>query len=311
MRRRPSPPTARGAAAAPTWKRAYAPAELVHVDCPGCGTARARRVTREFGIELARCSQCRLVYTRLRLPEPQAHYAGSREGALRKYGPIFRGERAHNRDPSYDEHLDLLAAVRSPGDLLDVGSHCGFFLRRARARGWRTKGVEPSPVSAALAREEFGLDVFTGTLDEAAFEPGSFDVVVMLDVFEHVDTPRALLRQVRRVLRPGGHLLVKVPNVRYVLTKQRVLGWVPGLLADALDAREHLVYYSDATLRRVLMEAGFDRVRLFVPSPIPGGGALRNIARASGPRLARRLPLGHATPLATDLLALAYDPERA
>jgi 2-polyprenyl-3-methyl-5-hydroxy-6-metoxy-1,4-benzoquinol methylase len=286
------------------WKDHYAPGELLAVPCPGCGTAVSRPRAHEFGIEVAACVYCGLTYTRTPVPESQSHYEVSREAMESKYAEQFRGG-AHPRDPNYAEHLRSIEAVATGRRLLDVGSHCGFFLRRARERGWTAIGVEPSPVSSALGRDHFGLDIRTGTLSSVDLEPESADVVTMVDVFEHVGEPRAMLSGIHEVLRPGGVLFIKVPNVRYVLAKQRMLGRVPGLLEDALDAREHLVHYSEPTLRAMVSSGGFAVKSIHVPAPIQSGGNVRRAVRAAGPGLVRIVPRGAATPLATDLACIA------
>jgi 2-polyprenyl-3-methyl-5-hydroxy-6-metoxy-1,4-benzoquinol methylase len=226
------------------------------------------------------------------------------QDALKKYNPILKTERAHPRDENYDEHLRLLEGFVEPGDLLDVGSHGGFFLRRARDRGWRTCGVEPSTTMSRIAREQLRLDVRSGSLFDAGFPSSSFDVVTMVDVLEHVAKPRELLAEIRRVLRPGGRVFIKVPNVRYVLAKHYLLGRLPSLIEDVFDAREHLVFYSYKTLARVLEQTGFDLELFVVPSPIQAGGFVRRVLRRAGTAVAKRLPLGVALPLATDIVAI-------
>jgi SAM-dependent methyltransferase len=287
------------------WKRSYDEDELLVVRCPRCASDDAHPVAREFGITIARCGACGLTYNRTPLPDSQGHYRTDREHFLRKYERVFAGAEPHPRDRNYDEHLEVLERATSGRDLLDVGSHAGFFLRRAVLCGWTATGVEPSPVTSALARERFGLDVRTGTLADVALPEGAFDAVTMTDVFEHVGEPGPMLAEVRRVLRPGGVLFVKVPNVRYLRAKRLLLGRVPGLLEDCFDAREHLVYYSARTLRETLRGAGFKVEAIMVPAPIQAGGGLRRAVRALGPALARRLPRGPDLPLSTDLDALA------
>jgi SAM-dependent methyltransferase len=287
------------------WKSWYQPDELSEVACPGCSSTSFKDIATEFGIAISRCRNCQLVYTRTPLPHSQSHYLVSKEEFLAKYGPVFRGEAPHPRDRNYDEQLRLLERHRGPGDLLDIGSHCGFFLRRARERGWRATGVEPSPVSACLAREQFGLDVQTGSLEEARFPNSSFDAISLVDVLEHVGKPRPLLAEVVRLLRSGGIIIVKVPNVRYVLGKYYLLGRIPGAFEDAFDAREHLVYYSPQTLSRMLRSAGFALEVMAVPSPIPSGGRLRRLLQVAGSGAARSLPGGVHLPLAPDLLVVA------
>jgi SAM-dependent methyltransferase len=286
------------------WKERYERSELLDVACPLCNGRRFRDVAVEFGIAVARCLDCGLTYTRTPRPQPQDHYTVAEDEFSEKYEPVFRGEAAHPRDPNYEDVLDALEKVCPPRGLLDVGSHCGFFLRRARARGWRTTGVEPSPTSSGLARERFQLDVKTGFLDER-FGDESYDAVTMLDVLEHVGRPQLLLREIVRVLRPGGVAVIKVPNVRYVLAKYRVLRRIPGGIADAFDAREHLVHYSASTLTRLLREEGFELESLTVPAPIQSGGSVRRAIRRSGSALSRLGSRGVASPLAPDLLAIA------
>jgi len=286
------------------WKLDYQPNELVEINCPACSARDPKDIAREFGITIARCNHCGLVYTRTPLRDAQAHYRSPVVGILGKYGAVFRAERPHPRDPNYDEQLALLESLTTPGRLLDVGAHAGFFLRRARERGWLVQGVEPSPTTAALARGQFGLDVKTGTLFEAAFPEGAFDVVTMLDVLEHIDQPRPLLREVARLLKPGGRLLVKVPNVRYVLAKHYFLRRVPGAVRDVFDAREHLAYYSHKTLTQLLEAVGFYVELLAIASPIQTGSRLRRALRGAGPAVARHLPKGVALPLTTDIVAV-------
>lgn len=287
------------------WRSSYQPHELVEVACPGCDSRLFEDIANEFGITISRCRECRLVYTRTPHPDSQAHYLVAEKEYVAKYGAVFRGEAPHPRDRNYAEQLRLLERFRPPGDLLDIGSHCGFFLRRARERGWRTTGVEPSPVSACLAREQFNLDVKAGSLEEARFPSCSFDVVTLIDVLEHVENPRPLLAEVARVLRSGGLVFVKVPNLRYVLTKYHVLRRVPGVVLDAFDAREHVVHYSRDTLARMLERSGLVPVAYAVPSPIQSGRSLRRLVRWAGPFVARLLPRGFDLPLATDVVAIA------
>src|SRR3712207_6307784 len=259
------------------------PQSLVHVACPSCGADVPTRVAREGPLGIARCGACRLLYVTPRLAQPQAHYHGDREAVLRKYGPILRGERGHNRDPNYEQELAVLRRYKPRGRLLDVGTHCGFFLRKARGMGWELTGVEPSPIGAQLAREFYGLDVQTATLQGAGLPDHSFDVVTMVDVFEHVSEPLELLAEVRRVLRDDGLLFVKVPNGRYNMFKYRLFRRALRLCdVEIFDAKEHVVHYTEETIANVLAAGGFRVELMFVPLPIQDGAwwkcALRSVA---------------------------------
>ncbi|MFN0073630.1 MAG: class I SAM-dependent methyltransferase [Chloroflexota bacterium] len=279
---------------------------LVEVPCPACGHESSRSLAREGDFRIVRCQRCRLAYTSPRYKSPQAHYLGEREAILQKYGAILRGEAGHNRDANYDEELRAIARVRPAGKLLDVGSHCGFFLRRARGLGWSIQGVEPSPNACELAREYYGLEIVQGTLIEADFPSQSFDVVTLVDVFEHIDAPLELLKEVHRIIMPSGVLFIKVPNLVYYLAKYRLAGAL-GLDTEIFDAKEHVVHYSARTLRRTLTAAGFVVQRAFVPRPIQDGAAWKHALRAGGHAVAR-LEFAFTRrfgPLAMDLAVLA------
>jgi SAM-dependent methyltransferase len=261
-----------------------------------------------------RCRACTLLYVTPRYAEPQAHYHGERDEVLRKYGAILRGEASHNRDPNYEQELGVLRKLKPRGILLDVGTHCGFFLRKARNLGWTLVGVEPSPIGAELAREFYGLDVRTATLEEAGFSDGYADIVTMVDVFEHIADPRDLLASVRHVLHDDGLLFIKVPNGRYNLFKYRLIRQILGLRrVEIFDAKEHVVHYTIETLRATLAENGF-RLRLdFVPLPIQDGAAWKCVLRTLARRIAQvqHAITGGFGPLATDIAVVAIKMPRA
>jgi SAM-dependent methyltransferase len=95
--------------------------------------------------------------------------------------------------------------------LLDVGCSRGHFLEAARALGFAAEGVEPAAGVAAEARAA-GLEVHTGRLEEQRFPDGRFDAVTLFEVIEHLPEPRPLLAECRRILRPGGILLLSTGN---------------------------------------------------------------------------------------------------
>jgi len=281
---------------------------LVYVACPRCDADRPTRLAHEGPLGIVRCGRCRLLYVTPRFAEPQAHYHGTREDVLRKYGAVLRGEAAHNRDPNYEQELGVLRRLKPTGRLLDVGTHCGFFLRKARGMAWQLVGVEPSPIGAELAREFYGLDVRNALLQDAGLPDGYADIVTLVDVFEHVADPRDLLPEVRRVLADDGLLFIKVPNGRYNLFKYRLICKAMRLReVEIFDAKEHVVHYEIETLRATLREHGFRITLAFVPLPIQDGAAwkcaLRLVAR--GIALVQQRLTGGFGPLATDIAVVA------
>jgi SAM-dependent methyltransferase len=138
------------------------------------------------------------------------------------------------------------------GRLLDVGCAAGVFLRAMRAPGaWEVYGVEINAEMAQLARDRYQLDVRSGTLEQAAFPDGFFDVVTMWDVLEHLHDPANSLREVHRILKADGVFVVRVPNLDS--HDARLFGryWA------GLDAPRHLFVFNPQTLDALLGSSGF------------------------------------------------------
>lgn len=137
--------------------------------------------------------------------------------------------------------------------LLDVGCSTGGLLSVARSRGWTAEGLELGQASAAYAREELGLAVHCISLFEYEPPPQSYDVVVFLEVVEHLEAPVDALRRIATWLKPGGLLLVSTPNFDSLFRRLHGPKW---WVVNCPD--EHIVFFNVATLRAALADAGFD-----------------------------------------------------
>lgn len=253
-----------------TQKARYGPEDVESVPCPYCGAADGTRLATEYGsIGIVRCG-CGLIRTSPRARDPERNYWGDRAAYFREAALIFGGRAPHHRDPNYLEELAFIAEYVPGGRFLDVGCNMGMLLRHARRMGWDAWGVEPSPSLSSLAREELGLNVLNCWLSEVPEElRGTFDVVALSDVFEHVPDPLGMLREARRMLKADGILYVKVPNGPFSIFKQTVLRLLRRPAVDGLwDAYEHVVHYSDVTLGRMLEKGGFQVAELRLARPV-------------------------------------------
>jgi SAM-dependent methyltransferase len=159
---------------------------------------------------------------------------------------------------TFSSQLDLLRNVK-PGRVLDVGCATGYFIEVAAAAGWEPYGVEVSEFAASVAARSFGDRIFQGTLEQADYPDRHFDLVMLSDLLEHIPEPLPFLREVRRVLAPGGVLMIVTPDVGSL--SARIMGrrWNH-------YHREHLHYFSAQTIDRLLAGAGFS-VRSSVAAP--------------------------------------------
>jgi SAM-dependent methyltransferase len=108
--------------------------------------------------------------------------------------------------------LDRLEPFRKANRLLDVGCSAAFFLKMARDRKWDVQGVEVSDFGVKFSTEELKIPVFQGSLQDAHFPDESFDAVFSSHVIEHVGNPVSLLKEMGRILRPGGALITVLPT---------------------------------------------------------------------------------------------------
>jgi SAM-dependent methyltransferase len=138
--------------------------------------------------------------------------------------------------------------------VLDVGCNLGSFLAVLRDRiGCSVAGLEPAPIPAKYAREHFHLDVREACLDDLAdsFAPASFDLITLWHVMEHLWAPRRDLDIVRSLLKPGGTLIVEVPNFADPLCRLFGSSWA------YVDVPRHLLHFTPRSLRNFLEDAGF------------------------------------------------------
>src|SRR5208282_5445413 len=105
------------------------------------------------------------------------------------------------------------------GRLLEIGSYCGIFLDRIRASGWEVTGLEPDRGAADYSRAKYGLRIVDGVLPNPSLPDKNFDAVVMLHVIEHMPDPSENLREIHRVLKPGGVLVVETPRFDSLMFK--------------------------------------------------------------------------------------------
>jgi SAM-dependent methyltransferase len=147
----------------------------------------------------------------------------------------------------YRERRHLLArGVRGlrPGTALDVGAAGGGNTRVLRRLGWRATALEYGAEGAGVARER-GLPTLRADATALPVADAALDLVVAFDVLEHIDDDAAAVREVHRVLRPGGRYLVAVPCD-------------PRLWSAHDEAVGHVRRYTRATLTALLQRGGFE-----------------------------------------------------
>jgi SAM-dependent methyltransferase len=224
--------------------------------CPVCGGKRFRTAFEESPYRVMRCLECGAGVVTPRRADLESIYADdtywrSRSPRTLGYDDYRGAEALYLRTFKRRLAFVLRDGPRS-GKALDVGCAAGFCMAALRELGFEAYGVEVSADIASHAIEHFGFDtVHLGPLQSAPFGEHTFDLITMWDVIEHVADPSALLRTARRLLRPGGLLVVETQNIDSAFARLLGRRW------HHYKHAEHIYHFTPATLRRLLTAAGF------------------------------------------------------
>ena len=265
---------------------------LEPVPCPLCGSTAFRPRHRMMGYTIVDCRQCGLTHVN---PQP------SDADLTRFYETVFHTPGWYNRFPHLrdfdyfghaagDEagHQSYVEVVRRQvprGYWLDVGCGHGRLAECAAASGYDVFGVDPNPLAVEAARQRLGSDrVFEGSVESANLPADRFTVVSLVGTIEHLKRPLQTLREIHRVLEPGGLVLVQTPNLASLQYRRQGEAW------EQFTPPGHLVYYTPRTLRAMLRAAGFRRVRFDMRFPLESGWDYGARGAAAPPRRGR--PLG-------------------
>jgi len=235
--------------------------------CLGCGSADSVAVVegsdRLYGTtsERSRVVRCGVCGLHRLSPRPEAaelgHYPSNywfdpAEDTASRWAEAYR------RVVLRDHVRFVIAAYRHAGrsgPLLDVGCGGGLLPGMLIRRGIPTMGLDSSADACSLAWKRHTVPVITGDLTHAPFRHGTFALITLFHVLEHLPDPGVYLDAARELLRPGGHIVVQVPNLDS--WQFRILGarW------NGLDIPRHLTDFRARDLAFLLAKHGFEIVR--------------------------------------------------
>ncbi len=221
------------------------------ISCNLCGGRRYRKYLTATDYSFVKCSSCGLVYQN---PQPEfddlkyRYGQGYFEYELRNEENFFRLMKLGLQDIRF---FELTEGLERQGLFLDIGCATGMLLAFLRDRGWGVRGVELCRESAEYGINGRKLDIFIGTLEEAAFPSAHFPVIHFSHLIEHVPDPRDFLSEVNRILCPGGYAVIVTPNLSGLQARLFRERW-RSAIAD------HLTLFSRRTLHRMLIQSGFE-----------------------------------------------------
>jgi 2-polyprenyl-3-methyl-5-hydroxy-6-metoxy-1,4-benzoquinol methylase len=256
-----------------TWSTPFRDEKKRDVPCVLCGGLSFKFSLTCEGFYYVRCAACGLVQMNPQpLEEETLKRYGERSGEeylsyeLANEGSFLNLELLALKDAGFDE-IEKKKSARG-ARLLDLGCAIGSLLALLRERGWETTGVEISGPEANYCRRERCLDVRSLPLKENNFCADHFDVVLASHLIEHLNDPAALIREVHRILKPGGRFFVTTPNISGFQARLFRGRWRSAIF-------DHLYLFSKKTLSKLLKENGF-----FIEKTVTWGGLAAGTAPA-------------------------------
>jgi SAM-dependent methyltransferase len=217
----------------------------MQLSCPACRQATAHRLLySKNGCEILQCADCGLGRAQASGFDPGSYYTGDyfSGGHADGYADYRGAESVLRRE--FAHTVDFIRKYRDGGKLLDVGCAYGFFLQEAKRR-YEVAGIELAEDAAAHARAS-GLRVLSGVADESTLGTlGMMDVIVLLDVIEHLPDPHATLELCARHLNPGGIIVITTGDFGSLYAR------VAGPRWRLMTPPQHLWYFTRAGIERM------------------------------------------------------------
>lgn len=221
--------------------------EMIMIEtCPCCKSKSHYPWLKAMGFELVTCANCKHHYaTEVYLSEILAtDYYG-------KDSQYFDSRTMASKQQRFRDYRVLLGqAWNRKGRVLDVGCNAGEFLSLFAAEGWEVAGIEISRPAAEYAQRNIPGPIWIGSVEDALPKGNTFDLITITHVLEHLQNPVQVLTRLASALRPGGHLLVEVPNAN-----DAFLSIWRGYYRP-LCPGDHLSFFTEKSLRKTLENAG-------------------------------------------------------
>lgn len=156
------------------------------------------------------------------------------------------------------KRVNTVRKYKQNGKWLDVGCGSGLILQAAKEHGhWSLFGIEPVKEMAEYTSEQLNVPVFAGTFEDYQGQAAEYDIVSMWDVIEHLSEPFNAMKEVSKLLKPGGVFIFSTPNLNSLDRKIFKDSWL------GYDLPRHLYLFPDSLLRKVLKSHGLEVLNRF------------------------------------------------
>ena len=231
--------------------------------CPWCGKPSENRFLRlkdyflsQEEFDIFECPNCGLLFTEPR-PEPSeiGKYYLSDEYYSHQQNKSGFIPRLYEWVKTFNLRNKVKMAIgeKDTGKLLDIGCGVGDFLCQVQKHKWDVCGIEPSEDAKNIAETRLGFRPLSPS-DYSKLEDASFDVITLWHVLEHVDDLHFQTSEILRLLKPGGRLIIALPNYQSFDCQYFKDKWA------AWDVPRHLNHFSPKTLQNLIVSLGFNHL---------------------------------------------------
>ncbi len=230
------------------------------LDCPICGYYSGR-IWSETIYHAFRCKKCGVIFC----GHKASRFLYDEDYFCRWYIKPFQKRKRYLKKilRKIEKFVEL-----PEGNYLDVGCGAGIFLDIAKENRWQATGMDISTAAVDYCRKK-NLNVIPGDLAESGFQSEQFDVVSLFDVIAHLENPVNYLREIRRIIKSSGVLIIKTPRhpprlfhiacfLRFT-RKSRVILHIPA----------QIFHFNECSLRKICSLSGFDTVSVFRTNDLP------------------------------------------
>jgi 2-polyprenyl-3-methyl-5-hydroxy-6-metoxy-1,4-benzoquinol methylase len=219
--------------------------------CLNTDPAQFDETFEKYDVTFLKCRRCGFVY----LPW---HYRKNISYTDYKDEAVLKQVRAGNDWLKIQRHLlrfKLIQRYQPDGKLFDLGVGWGHFLLAGQQLGYDVYGIEISQNPYTYAKEDLKLPV--DHIDFFAMDKpaGSYDVITLWDVLEHIDEPDKMVDRMAYLLKPGGYVFIQVPAIDSYIARNQGVNW-------KMIGLDHVNYFSKKTITQLLERYGFEVVKI-------------------------------------------------
>ena len=203
---------------------------------------------------IVKCNNCPHYYMTPVIKEAlMSHYYSIITSEFYHNNPSAPGNYNHKEYKAYSKTIE--SKIRT-GKILEIGCGNGYLLQTLKEKGFDCYGIEPSPLAYNYARNILNLNVENKFLHQSSFYNESFDVIIMIDVAEHISDMHTFMKEITKVLKPGGYIFIGTGNIDSFNAKLAGADW------GYFRSWEHVSFFNPSSLALLLNRFNFEYIAI-------------------------------------------------